>query len=290
MRHKYLVANQQDKRWGLYVTTIGHQPVAANTVYPPQGHPAGYWFNPIYGRILTEYQLLYIIQGAGKFSSASCSSCRISAGNIVMIFPGEWHTYQPDPQTGWEVYWIGFNGEGIAGLERHQFFTKQHPVLEVGFNEQLVDTFQQALAIAQSQQTAFQPMLAGLTHLMSGIIYYASRNNACNDTTIIAKVNQAKLLMRDGKANVETIAADLHISYSWFRRVFKQYTGFSPAQYHNEMRIKKAKELLTSTTMPVKEICFVLDFESTSYFTTFFKSRVGLTPVEYRNNTRMSGN
>ncbi|RYY54340.1 MAG: AraC family transcriptional regulator, partial [Chitinophagaceae bacterium] len=82
--------------------------------------------------------------------------------------------------------------------------------------------------------------------------------------------------------SLEEIAAELNISYSWFRRVFKQYTGFSPAQYQLEIKLQKAKELLTSTNMPVKEITYELNFESASYFVTFFKSKTGLSPGDYR--------
>ncbi len=37
----------------------------------------------------------------------------------------------------------------------------------------------------------------------------------------------------------EDIAGRLHMSYSWFRRVFKQYTGFSPGRYILELKIEK---------------------------------------------------
>jgi AraC-like DNA-binding protein len=68
--------------------------------------------------------------------------------------------------------------------------------------------------------------------------------------------------------------------------VFKQYTGFSPAQYQMEIKIQKSKDLLTSTSMPVKEIAFDLNFESVSYFVTFFKSKTGMSPTEYRNDVQ----
>lgn len=87
----------------------------------------------------------------------------------------------------------------------------------------------------------------------------------------------------DKNFTAEQIAKSLNIGYSWFRKIFKQYTGFSPGQYQMEIKIQKSKELLTSTTMPVKQISYELNFESTSYFVTFFKSKTGMSPTEYRN-------
>jgi AraC-like DNA-binding protein len=76
------------------------------------------------------------------------------------------------------------------------------------------------------------------------------------------------------------IAISLNISYSWFRRIFKQYTGFSPAQYQMEIKMQHSKDLLSSSTMSIKEISFALNFLSASYFVTFFKSKNGMSPSD----------
>lgn len=132
-------------------------------------------------------------------------------------------------------------------------------------------------------------MLGGIVSMMLGFIFYADKNNAFRDKAMVAQINNARMMMREGiEHNTKPIqiAKSLNISYSWFRRVFKQYTGFSPAQYQLEIKIQKAKELLTSTNMPIKEISFELNFESVSYFVTFFKSKAGITPSEYRNKIK----
>ena len=50
----------------------------------------------------------------------------------------------------------------------------------------------------------------------------------------IDKINEARILMKDTVENpmsVEKVASHLGVGYSWFRRMFKEYTGISPAQY-----------------------------------------------------------
>jgi len=290
--HKYLVANGTDKLWGLYVTTIGFQSVAAHMPYPPARHPSAYRFDPDLGRVLNEYQILYVVSGKGQFRSAGCGLREINAGEVILAFPGEWHTYAPSAQTGWEAYWVGFKGSAIDSLIEHHFFSVQSPVLDIGFNEQMVSIFSQGIEIARSQMLGYQSMLAGMTQMLCGLIYYAGSNNSFGnhsfrDKEIIDKINHAKVLMQHCSRNCsspEKIAAELNLSYSWFRKVFKEYTGSSPTRYYNELRLKKAKELLSTTTIPVKEISFNLNFESSSYFITFFKSKVGVSPTGYRDN------
>ena len=153
---KYLVINATDELWGSYVTTIGYQTILPNISYPPKAHPSSYWFNPDKGRILHEYQFLYITKGEGAFQSASCKSTKLSAGSVIVLFPEEWHTYKPLKNTGWEEHWIGINGHSLDNLLTNNFFSKKNPVLDIGFNEQLLTLWNQGIEIAGFQKTAYQ--------------------------------------------------------------------------------------------------------------------------------------
>jgi AraC-like DNA-binding protein len=73
------------------------------------------------------------------------------------------------------------------------------------------------------------------------------------------------------------------MGYSNFRRVFKEYTGFSPAKYIQEVRIGKIKEALTNLPLPVKQIAFEAGYDNEDYFFTAFRRVTGMTPLEYRN-------
>jgi AraC-like DNA-binding protein len=283
---KYLVANKSDELWGVYVTNIGYGNIPSNTNYPPKGHPSTYWFNPNTGRVLHEYQIIYITNGEGVFESANCKLSKVSAGTIILLFPDEWHTYKPSKQTGWDEYWIGFNGDNITKLAKNKFFFKNNPLIRIGFNEQIVSLFKQGVETANFQKTAYQQILAGIATLLLGIVFYADKNNFFRDKEIISKIEKARVMMRENtgeNSKPENIAKSLNLGYSWFRRVFKQYTGFSPTQYQMEIKLQKSKELLTSTALAIKEIAFDMNFESVSYFITFFKTKTGLSPTEYRN-------
>ena len=92
---KYLAVNPFDLEWGLAVNSVGQQEIAPGADYPPSNHPTRYLFSPSKGRVLSEYQLLYITDGKGTFSCESLGRGRehpLEAGNMFMLFPGEWHT------------------------------------------------------------------------------------------------------------------------------------------------------------------------------------------------------
>lgn len=282
---QYLVASDFDKSWGLFSTTIGFQKTLPNSSYPPEGHPSRYGFKPETGRVLNEYQIIYIVAGQGTFQSSSCKPCKVHAGSVIFLFPGEWHTFIPLKKTGWQVYWLGFDGKHVDDFLSGIFFTKQSAVFDVGFNEQIVSLYEQGIEVANLQRAAYQQMLAGITHHLLSILCYARKNGLFKDKETAQQIDRARMIMTANvysKKNPEEIADELNLSYSWFRKLFKQYTGFSPAQYQMEIKLQKSKELLTSTVMPVKTIAYELNFESISYFVTFFKTKTGISPGAYR--------
>ena len=118
---KYLIVNEKDRKFGLWVNTVGFQSIHPHSPYPIKEHPSGYLFNVQKGRTLHEYQLLYITKGKGTFASDETPERIIGKGNLIILFPGQWHTYHPYRQTGWNEYYIGFEGPVIDNLMKGGF-------------------------------------------------------------------------------------------------------------------------------------------------------------------------
>ena len=68
-------------------------------------------------------------------------------------------------------------------------------------------------------------------------------------------------------------------------RLFKKDTAKSPHDYLTEIRIRHAKEMLTTTNSTIDEISYECGFKSTSHFKSLFKTHTGFTPGNYRKNT-----
>ena len=282
--YRYLQISPRDSSWGLAVTTAGFQHVHPGEDYPLSTHPEGYRFPENRRRVINEYQLYYITRGSGFFESASCSRTRIEAGMMFMLYPGEWHSFAPDPDTGWDDHWVGFNGSFMDDKIRNGFFTFRNCVFRVGVNESMVDTFHEILDIAADEKKGYQQLIASLAISLIGRIHYEDANHTNGDTYIMRVINQAKTVMKEDMDNqpLEEIAESLGISYSLFRREFRRKCGISPGQYRLELRLAKAKELLYSTNMSIAEISSMLHFECIGQFSTFFKKRTGIPPHEFR--------
>ena len=282
---KYLLVNERDRKFGININTVGFQPIPPDTVYPSTDHPKSYYFNPCKGRVLSEYQILYISKGRGTFTSESTKKTNIKKGQIILLFPGQWHTYCPSIETGWNEYYIGFEGSIIDNLVENEFLTLKNQILDVGVSEEFVSLYSSAIQVAKNEKKTAQQYLAGIVlHLIGMVISYSQNKNLeQNDSGLL--MERAKIIMNENiyrQIDIQGIATNLGTSYSWFRKEFKEYTGFSPAQYFQELKLRKAKELLSETDLSIKEIAYKLDFSSYEYFLSFFRKKVGITPTEYR--------
>jgi len=286
---KYLITSEQDISWGLTINSVGFQHILKDSVYPPCNHPPRYLFSTSKGRILEEYQLLYIVQGKGYFSTEGQKRTEIKEGQMFLLFPGIWHSYHPRSDTGWDEYWIGFNGINMDNRVASGFFNTEKPVFNIGIREEIIQLYKHAIQIAMDQKSGYQQMLAGVVNHLLGYTYAFDKYSSFEDMHVINQINKAKIIMMENfnsGITPEDVAENVNMSYSWFRRIFKQYTGFAPIQYIQELKINKSKELLTNTTMMIKEIAFEVGFNKTEYFYTMFKKKTGYTPDKYREFTQ----
>ncbi len=287
---KYLIASSRDLLWGLTVSTVGYENIKPGEEYPTRGHAEGYYFTQSKGRVLNEFQLLYQPEGQGTFHSDHVKKASINSGDLFLLFPGEWHSYHPDTKTGWKSYWIGFKGPNIEDRVKNGFLSPEKPIYHIGYNNAIINLYKEAYNIAQKEDAYVQQTLAGIVNYLIGMMYALEKNLILNkDVDRVEMINKARLRIRESletNLQIQDIAESLGISYSNFRKQFKEYTGVAPAMYQQDLRLQRAKELLSTTDESIKEIAYRLNFESPDYFSSKFKIKTGMKPSEFRAKTR----
>ena len=283
---KYLLANERDALWGLTVSTVGYEEIQPGDDYPTRGHADGYYFNLDRGRELNEYQLLYLTEGEGVFHSTTVREAPLREGDLWLLFPGEWHSYHPNPRKGWKSYWIGFKGRNMDDRVRAGFLSPQKPIYHVGFSDSIVRLYKQAYDAAIEEAAYSQQLMAGMVNLLIGMMYSKERNiQLSRNQAHVDLISRARLRIREALESpltIQQVAEEMGISYSNFRKLFKEHTGISPAIYQQDLRLQRAKEMLSTTDISVKEIAYRLNFESPDYFSAKFKAKTGRRPSELR--------
>lgn len=82
--------------------------------------------------------------------------------------------------------------------------------------------------------------------------------------------------------SMQTVAKAMNYSDAYFCKLFKQCFEVNFSVYLNEYRIARAKELLQSTRLNVREVSTACGYSDSNYFTRVFKRITGKTPSEYR--------
>jgi AraC family transcriptional regulator len=85
-----------------------------------------------------------------------------------------------------------------------------------------------------------------------------------------------------GTVSLDQLAAEACLSKYHFLRLFRQAYGLSPYQYIQELRIEKARDLLTDTVISVADIADILGFDNSQSFSRLFFQKMGLYPTQYR--------
>lgn len=104
---KYLIVNDMDQKYGLWVNTVGFQSIQPNSPYPLKDHPTGYFSMRRKDGFCASTSWSILLKG-GVFSSETTPEKQVCKGRLMVLFPGQWHTYYPYVQTGWNEYYIGF--------------------------------------------------------------------------------------------------------------------------------------------------------------------------------------
>jgi two-component system, response regulator YesN len=90
----------------------------------------------------------------------------------------------------------------------------------------------------------------------------------------------------DPDLSLNGVAGHVSLSACHFSSVFSQETGRTFKEHLTEIRIKKARELLRTTTMKSFEICYQVGYNDPHYFSQVFRKQTGLTPMEFRLQVR----
>jgi two-component system, response regulator YesN len=81
---------------------------------------------------------------------------------------------------------------------------------------------------------------------------------------------------------LEDIASEVNVSSQYLSRLFKAEMKENFIDYLTDIRIEKAKNLLATGALTIKEICYKIGYSDPNYFSRIFKKRVGIPPTEYK--------
>ena len=208
----------------------------------------------------------------------------ITAGCTVLLFSGVWHRYRPLRDIGWDEYWVSYDGDYVHRLIDNGFLKPDNPVLKTGVDETIVHGYLSIIERMRLEPVGFEQLIAADTmEILAAVLGQRAAGKPA--AAPAAMIRQAKSLLEadlSGTLAMDELVSQFAVSVTHFYRLFKEHTGMSPYQYHLQLRINRAKEMLHGTNLTVKEIARKLNFESEFHFSKLFKKKTRFSPTAWR--------
>ncbi len=238
----------------------------------------------------SDYQLIYVEKGVCHLEWKG-ELYRLPEGSILLFKPNEPQKYYYRKEDASVSHYVHFSGTGCEALLRRlglwdlTTFAMGKSLSFEEISERMVREFAMQNPMYMTFCTAYLYQLLGIV----------ARKHALRLGNVSKKgesrINDACKKIYENVKNPPTVrelAAECCLSQSRFIHLFKEVTERSYTDFIVSIRIEKAKELLLSSSLSVREIAEAVGFENQNYFSRCFRKKAGVSPREYKeleNNT-----
>lgn len=206
----------------------------------------------------------------------------ISSGEIAIVFPYAVHSYEAAPDA--ELYIMMFEPHMAYPFENELLFKKPLTPHITDCCE-LLTVFEKIHSLLSNQD---QLKMKTATSYLSAIVGEVLCKTPLYDIEGVSENMIIPILIYcsehfcDEDISLNKISKDLYISKGYVSKIFSSKIKYGFREYINELRISKAKELLSKTDMKIINIMLECGFKNQSSFNRIFCEICGLSPREYR--------
>lgn len=250
------------------------------------------------------YETVYMKKGYAVFEIAG-KSVSLGPNDMVIIKPMQYHKFIVKSEGGCEFIVLNFkfenriNGEySEVPMEDFLNFVSGHEAgpyikLKVSQKNEIIVLLNRILKERKSIEPGSEflnyLLVMELFVLLSRALKMEWENNIKSKSPKLKELINisVKYIHNNFERDISLgdIAKFVFLSPSYFTRAFKEETGMSPINYLLKVRIDRAKELLTDTSMKISEIALSVGFSNQQRFNEMFKKHSHMTPLQYRKKT-----
>lgn len=234
------------------------------------------------------YEIEFIISGSGIYEINNVQH-DIKRGALFMVTPADFHTYSLSITDSPLVFYnIQFYPHIISDEISSCLYSQTTPVAIYLDGTDFVlacKRFDYMLSTFEEKDFMYEKILRNeIENLCINILRDVNKRNrdsAIDNPVIRNAIIFVKNNYRD-PITLKKAADHVGLSEAYFSHVFSSTMKMGFASYVRQTRLIAAANLIKSTSLPIKEICFDTGFTNTNYFTNTFSSYFGLSPREYR--------
>ncbi len=267
--HDWLVVSAADRAQGLWISEIG---------YHRYIEPAGFDI-----KRHDEWHLVLAAAGEAELIQNGRPR-RWLPGRVLLVPQSMVHTY--GCRRPWAAAFLSFGGPR-AGLLAGHIANGRAAFMLLRRPAQAWETFREMFRICRDRRTHVQELLSA--RLLDLLVWICDdwtaghRNDRTSPAAGLVTTMQEWLASHISQPlSLSQMAAVAGFSPSHFGALWKAQTGHAPIDYLIELRMLKAKEMLSATKVTIGDIAAATGFTDQLYFSRRFHKCAGLSPTEYR--------
>ena len=252
--------------------TFFYQEREQGFIFPGEAHPM--------------FELTYVDQGQ-LHSVADGIDLELSAGDMVLYGPDQWHMHYSDMGIAPRYVTISFDAEGydLSCLMNQKFKSPQKAIslLQLMLREHdRMDDFSEDMIL----NLLTQLVLTLLRQSQNPVLPIKSPQCINNENEIIRKAQQYISENVRSKLSVPLVAKSADVSSSYLTSLFHKHLQISPGEYIRRVKLQESKQMIREGNMNFSQIAETLQYSTIHHFSRQFKEKFGITPTEYAKSVR----
>lgn len=245
----------------------------------------GHRFGP---NLRNSYVLHFVKSGKGILEIGR-RKYNINAGEMFFIPMNQEAWYQADEKEPWTYMWVGFVGYKANECIMNSGFSAKNPVRRVECGEEI---YRYIDAMLEAHQLSFADEMKRNGLLMCFFSSLINDFKKQSPGTSIPLPYPGSVYVKhaveyitqnyDKRIKINELADYIGVNRSYLTCSFKKAMGCSPQVYLVNLRMDKARSLLTKTDIPINAVASAVGYTDQLAFSKIFKQHFGLSPKAYR--------
>lgn len=222
------------------------------------------------------YLIHYVISGSGTFNGT-----KVKKGQGFLITPNTYEYYYPDNNDPWKLLWVTFRDTNTQEIFDAYNADKTTQIFEYDY---VYEANELTKFLKINHNKAYTP--SEILEIFLNLFNNGHKKEICKNSEDLYYNYALNYINSNIFRNIKIneLTKVLGISQPYLYKIFIKKINVSPKQYIDNLKIKKAKNLLKNTTMQISEISNSVGFEDSLVFSKFFKRKTNMSPTEYRKN------
>ena len=229
------------------------------------------------------YQLVLVLKGEGFYRDSHGRELRLGRGDLIIISPGVSHQCDAAKGSRWSRLTIMFSGPWFNSLFQSGQLQCQDRVIALSpigpWYRKFYKLLRLNLGEAQKPIRYLNRFLAVLCEIPIEIQKSAPDQRPAWFTMAVSIIEAADPTQ---SLDITQISRKCKIGEDSLRKYFPRLMGYSPSEYHKNLRIKTACEMIAYGSESFKQIAQQLGYYDIFHFSKTFKEKTGLTPGQFK--------